>query len=113
MRWTSVYQAILLAIGAIALPASLADHADHADHAVPALSDDKRLYQGPHMPPGLRHRPRLASLRRRSDVPYGGVIAFGDQKTACAGCASAQKADVLKKPHHLLGIIDLDLGVHV
>ncbi|KAJ1800774.1 hypothetical protein LPJ59_000833 [Coemansia sp. RSA 2399] len=109
MRWTSVYQTILLAVGAIALPAS---SADHAQPAVPGLSDDKRLYQGPHMPPGLRHRPRLASLRRR-DVPYGGVIAFGDQKAACAGCSSVQKADVVKKPHHLLGIIDLDLGVHV
>ncbi|KAJ1662526.1 hypothetical protein IW140_003845 [Coemansia sp. RSA 1813] len=104
MHLLSICQVLLIAIGATALPASPMEHS-----APQGLSDDKRLYQGPHMPPGLRHRPRLTSLHRR-EVPYGGVISFGDQRP-CSGCASVQKAT--KSPHRLLGLVDLDIGVHL
>ncbi|KAJ1646120.1 hypothetical protein LPJ64_002358 [Coemansia asiatica] len=85
-----------------------------------------QLYQGLHLPPGLRHstNPHLPMHRRQ--IPYGGIISFGNTPLNIVATNSNQipalampvdrppARDVEKdekKP--LLGLLDLNLDLHL
>ncbi|KAJ2236536.1 hypothetical protein H4R99_001263 [Coemansia sp. RSA 1722] len=86
-------------------------------------ASEMQLYQGLHLPPGLRHstNPRLPMHRRQ--IPYGGIISFGNTPlniiaangqnpvVAPANTAPAREPKDDKRP--LLGLLDLDLDLHV
>ncbi|KAJ2778552.1 hypothetical protein GGI15_004145 [Coemansia interrupta] len=73
------------------------------------------LYQGLHLPPGLRHatNPRLPMHRR--DIPYGGVITFGTAPPTIVQLPQPQPPQPPKalanRPR--LGLVDLNLDLHV
>ncbi|KAI8322369.1 hypothetical protein GQ54DRAFT_310961 [Martensiomyces pterosporus] len=43
--------------------------------SAPVRAGGVKLYEGPHLPPGLRHHPGFG----RRQIPYGGVATFGAQ----------------------------------
>ncbi|KAJ2525467.1 hypothetical protein GGI11_000039 [Coemansia sp. RSA 2049] len=65
MRLASIYQIMILAAGVIALPAKDAAPDLAKDHS---SGSAKQLYQGPHLPPGMRRHPRVNSLHRRRNA---------------------------------------------
>ncbi|KAJ2718465.1 hypothetical protein GGI07_005744 [Coemansia sp. Benny D115] len=85
------------------------------------VAPEKELYQGLHLPPGLRHSVAHMPAHRRRDIPYGGIISFGNMPLSVVGPAAPQTQpcpDELRQknggPHRpLLGLVDLDLDLHV
>ncbi|KAJ1999832.1 hypothetical protein GGI04_004402 [Coemansia thaxteri] len=106
-----------LALGALALAAAAA--------AAPQPMSGLELYEGMHLPPAMRrgaHR-HDAQMHRR-DIPYGGFLTFGNMplptmavaaplQQPCAGDASARSATAARRRKPLLGLIDVDLDLHL
>ncbi|KAJ2733577.1 hypothetical protein IW152_002947 [Coemansia sp. BCRC 34962] len=77
------------------------------------------LYQGLHLPPGLRSRQR-AKMHRR-DIPYGGYLTFGNYQAPTSvpmvgggqACREAAAKEGGNRPKPLLGLIDVDLDLHL
>ncbi|KAJ2025817.1 hypothetical protein GGI06_000428 [Coemansia sp. S85] len=75
------------------------------------------LYQGLHLPPGLRSRRRAKMYRR--DIPYGGYLTFGNlpAPTNVPMVGGQACREVVKeegnRPKPLLGLIDLGLDLHL
>ncbi|KAJ2794751.1 hypothetical protein H4S07_006667 [Coemansia furcata] len=72
----------------------------------------KELYQGAHLPPGLRSRRR--AMHRR-DIPYGGYLTFGNlpMQTNVPVPRKEEVAAAENSRHGLLGLLDLDLDLHL
>ncbi|KAJ1672297.1 hypothetical protein GGF44_004912 [Coemansia sp. RSA 1694] len=86
-----------------------------ADVAKQAVRSGVELYQGLHLPPGRRSQHRA---KHKRDIPYGGFLTFGNYPAQTnVPMAAGQKACNEKsgedrhKP--LLGLIDLDLDLHL
>ncbi|KAJ1723637.1 hypothetical protein LPJ53_002020 [Coemansia erecta] len=99
---------------ALASLAAAAAAASAAAMAGAPRAHGAELYQGLHLPPGLRHatNPRLPMHRR--EIPYGGVVTFGT-----APPTIVQLPQPLPQPRKALdgrprlGLVDLNLDLHV
>ncbi|KAJ1805136.1 hypothetical protein LPJ56_005055 [Coemansia sp. RSA 2599] len=112
---------------ALAMPAHTHAHALPAPSSAPRrAAASKQLYQGLHLPPGLRHstNPGLPAHRRRQ-IPYGGIVSFGNTPFNIIAANNNQNpAEALARQppakdaksdsaRPLLGLLDLDLDLHL